>query len=648
MEEKSKLDELKKQLDSRSFSPPSLQRRANRSQLEIEDIRKDWDQEEGVKGTPTEQNFNNQSLESMQGRKNKSFLKIFLLGSIVFFIIALAIAIFVILGGGNIISSDNVDISASGPASISGGEVLSLNIIVSNNNSTSLELADLIVEYPEGTRSAKNLSIEIPRERFSLGNIKPGDRANQEIEAILFGEEGSRERIKLTIEYRVAGSNAIFFKEKEYEVEISSSPVSFSIESLTDVNSGKEISLEVTLRSNSNNLLEDVLFTTEYPFGFTFKESIPRPSFDQNIWKIGDLSPGEEREIKITGILEGQDGEERIFRFFSGIQNEDQEKELKTAFVSSNRSIFIKKPFLALDIVINGNTSGNYNTPIGSTVNVDILWKNNLPTSVANVEIEALLGGDFDESSVFVERGFYNSVNNNVTWSQERNPVFESISPGESGRVGFRFNSLDPADNPLVNPDTSIDVSVRGRRLSESDVSEEITSSASRSIRFNTDISLIPRVVYSSGSIVNTGPVPPVAETETTYTVIWTLNNTVNDASNVVVSAKLPSYVRWTGKTVANAEKVTYNSVSREVSWDVGSLKARSGSGASLREASFQIGFLPSLSQVNQIPILIGSTEVSGKDDFTGVIIKNTKGELTTKISTDPKYQTGDGRVVRE
>jgi hypothetical protein len=634
--EKSRIDSLKERLDSRNFkASPEIDRSAFIKKPE-EDFKKDWS-EEGV--LPNENNFRNLGFQ-MANRKS-NLLKLFLLGSVTFFFLALIVAFFVIFGGGNIISSDNVEISVSGPVSVSGGEVLSLDIVINNKNNTALELADLIIEYPEGTRNAKDLSKDLPRERFSLGNIKSNSKVNKLAESILFGEEGSHEKIKLTVEYRVAGSNAIFFTEKDYEVEISSSPVSFNIESLKDVNSGKEISLEVSLKSNSNNLIENLMFVAEFPFGFTFKEATPKPSYEQNIWKIGDLAPGEDKKIKIVGIIEGQDGEERVFRFFSGIQDKNNDEKLEKAFVSVSQSIFIKKPFLALDMTVDDSRSENYSTAVSKIVNVEINWENNLPTNIANLEIEAKLSGDFNENSVFVDKGFYNSINNTITWNEQGNPAFDSISPGQSGTVSFKFTSSDPLINSLSNPEASIVVSVKGRRLSESQVSEEINSSIARSIRFNTNISLVPRMVHFSGPIGNTGQIPPIAEKETTYTVIWTVNNTVNNASKVIVSSRLPSYVRWTEKISPSSEQITYNPVSREVVWNVGSLE----SGNSSREVAFQIAFLPSLSQVGTAPILIEKSRLVGEDEFTGAILDVTKGELTTKISTDPGYKSGDEKV---
>jgi hypothetical protein len=636
---RNKIEELKKRLNSRTYSPNEERedlRVFNKEPLNVEE---EW------KDPEIEPNINYQSLKSVANRR-RSFLKTFLMLSVLFFIVALGIASYVIFGGRNIISSENVEISVSGPISISGGETLSLDVIISNKNNTDLELTDLIIEYPEGTRSPDNLSTELPRERFSMGRIISGGKNSQKVQAILFGEEGDRHKIKMTLEYRVTGSSAIFFKEREYEVEISSSPVSFNIESLIDVNSGQEITLDIFLKSNSNSLIEDLMFIIEYPFGFTFKDSTPSPSFDQNIWKIGDLSPGEERKITISGKIEGQDGEERVFRLFSGIQSDKSEKELQTAFISSTRSVFIKKPFLSIDVSLDGNSSLNHNASMDRSVKVDVSWRNNLSTSVANVEIEASISGDYDEPSIFVEKGFYDSINNIVLWSQERNEVLESVKPGQSGNVSFRFSSSEFAGSSLVNPEVKIIFNVRGRRLSETNVAEEIESSAERLIRFNSELSVVPRIIHFSSPISNSGPIPPKAESKTTYNVIWTVSNTVNNISDAVVSARIPSYVGWTGNVLSNGEDVSFNPVTREVTWNVGNVLAGTGSRVLPREAVFQIALLPSLSQVGEAPVLIERVRIAGKDLFTGTVIEDVKGDLTTRISTDPEYIEGDDKVV--
>ena len=76
--------------------------------------------------------------------------------------------------GNNVVSGNNIDILVSGPVSIAGGEVLPLDIEVKNNNNIDLNTVDLRVEYPAGTKSADDQSVDLPRYSETLGDIKMG------------------------------------------------------------------------------------------------------------------------------------------------------------------------------------------------------------------------------------------------------------------------------------------------------------------------------------------------------------------------------------------------------------------------------------------------------------------------------------------
>ena len=112
--------------------------------------------------------------------------------SILFFLIASSVAFYRFYWGSNTISANNIEISITGPVSISGGEKISLDIKVDNNNKTDLKAADLRVEYPEGARAIDDLKTELKRTRDELGDIPQGESAVKRVEAILFGEEKSK------------------------------------------------------------------------------------------------------------------------------------------------------------------------------------------------------------------------------------------------------------------------------------------------------------------------------------------------------------------------------------------------------------------------------------------------------------------------
>jgi len=632
----SRIEKLKRDLYSRN-KQESLSRRSRLSKNN-EGLSHSWKKE-------GEDDFFKNKIENqdMTKKKKYDFFKLILWLAVVFFVISLGVAGFVLFTGGTIISSDNIKIDVLGPLNINGGEPLELQISISNENATNIEAADLIVEYPEGTRSVENLNISLPRFRKSIGTLEQGESKNETVKALLFGEEGQTKKIKIVVEYRTENSNAIFFKEKEYEVRISSSPISINIESLKEITSGDQVNLKIEVVSNSSTIVEDLILQVDFPFGFNFSDSNPDPAFSTNIWRIGDIAPGGRKSVNISGVLEGQDGEERVFKIFTGIEEDNNEGVLKTAFSSVDHSILITKPFMSVDLVIGGDHGEYYAALPDEEVKVSVVWKNNLPDPISNTEITTKLVGEaLDESSIKVSNGFYRSIDNTIVWNKTTEPSLDFINPGQSGILTFSFRSKDQTASATSNPEVSIEASVSGRRLSENQVSEEVVSQSSRYVRFQSIVELSGKILHNSGLISNSGPIPPRVEQLTTYTVVWSIKNTANNISGGQVKTVLPNYISWENVYSPTSSDITFNPNTREVVWNVGRVRSGSGVNFSAEEVSFKIGFLPSISQLGSEPILIGQSIFTGRDDFAGANITSTKRAMTTKITSDPSYSNGD------
>jgi len=69
---------------------------------------------------------------------------------------------------------------------------------------------------------------------------------------------------------------------------------------------------------------------------------------------------------------------------------------------------------------------------------------------------------------------------------------------------------------------------------------------------------------------MNTGPVPPKVEQPTTYTVVWTVDNTSSAVGNAKVTATLPPHVKWLNETSPSGESVSYDQNSGLVTWEIG------------------------------------------------------------------------------
>src|SRR3989338_2316990 len=155
---------------------------------------------------------------SNMARNKHSFVKKIFVFSILFFIVAFRIATFGFFGGGNQVSSKNVDIKVVGPLSVGAGQEASFDINVINNNNVDLDSASLTVEYATGTRFSIDLTKELNQERFVLGKIKSGESYNKNIRAVFFGQKDDIKQLKISLEYRVQNSSALFYKDKIYEI----------------------------------------------------------------------------------------------------------------------------------------------------------------------------------------------------------------------------------------------------------------------------------------------------------------------------------------------------------------------------------------------------------------------------------------------
>jgi hypothetical protein len=198
----------------------------------------------------------------------------------------------------------------------------------------------------------------------------------------------------------------------------------------------------------------------------------------------------------------------------------------------------------------------------------------------------------------------------------------------------------------ITNPDLKLDVSVRGKRISENNVPENIVSSATRRIKIISNASLAGQVVRSSGPFENSGPIPPRAEQQTTYTVIWTVDNTSSTVTGAQVQSSLPPYVKWLGKMSPSSEDITYNPVDGTIVWNIGSISTYTSGTSQRRQVSFQVGLTPSVTQVGQTPVIVNQSTLTAQDDFTGETLKSNLGTLNTRFSADQNFKDGDERVA--
>src|SRR3989344_776558 len=310
-EEKSKIEGLDEKLYSKTRYRAPLDIRKPAKEIESPEVVEKWQ-------TPELDELLKH--ERIIPTLNPFMKKIFVV-ALLFFIAAIGVATFVFLGGANFVSSKNVDISVLGPTTIRAGEVLELGIIISNTNNADLELANLSIQYPQGSRNPDNTAETLTYTKDNLGVVKAGTDAVRNVRIVLLGSPGEVKEIKFSAEYKVKGSNATFYKDKIFEITIGDAPFTLTVESPTSVTSGDSFTTTVSVTLNSQDVLKNVMLKAEYPYGYSVTSSEPESATLETLWALGDLSPGDKKTISIRGRLVGENEEERTFRFYVGVSD---------------------------------------------------------------------------------------------------------------------------------------------------------------------------------------------------------------------------------------------------------------------------------------------------------------------------------------
>lgn len=557
--------------------------------------------------------------------------------AVVFFVVSVAVAGYLFYSGGNTVAAENIDLTAQGPTTVASGDVVPLLITMTNRNPVAVENATVEISFPEGTRNASNTLEAYPRYVENLGSVPSGATITRTVRAALFGGAGQNLTIPMSFSYNTSSSNAVFVKKATYDLGITSTPLEVAVNTLSETVAGKPVTLTLTVRSNAAVALNNVVVAGQFPYGFTVTDSsLP---LSNSSFLIGTMAPGAVKTITLTGTLAGQDNEQRAFHFSVGTARTANDQTLAVTYMSQDASVGITAPFINTTLTLNGDSVASAVVNPGSHQNVTVTYANTLPTAVSNVTVTvAIAGAAVDYKSIQSTRGFYRSVDHTVVFSQDKDSSLASLAPGASGIGNFNFSTL-AAGAIAGSPTITFTISVSGTRVGQSNVPEAINATVTKTAKVQTAVALTATTLHSTGPIANTGPIPPKADLATTYSVVWGAKNQGSTVAGGQVTATLPSYVTYTGKT-SGTGTFSYDSASRLVTWSVGDL----AQGANA-QGVFQVAVTPSTSQKNSAPQLAGTATFAGFDRFASVQVKATAGPATTETPGDPGYAAVMGTV---
>jgi len=567
-------------------------------------------------------------------KKSLSYRTIIILASMIAFVtVVVATSIYLFLGG-NQFSSAQITVNVSGPLTISGGEVLALEAVVENNNNAPLESAVLIVQYPAGTRSTDAGQRNLFEERIPLNAIAAGDSVTVPVEAVVFGEENQEGSVQVTLEYRMTGSNGTFSKKIDpFVYKISSSPLIINVSAIEKVSAGQSVEVELQLRSNATTPLRDILVSAVYPNNFDFTSAEPSPSHRTSEWVVSEIAPSETKTITITGIVVGQQDEEFQLQFRAGASQQDNQFALGPVLANATANFEIEQPFIDVGVVFNGLEQEVVTLRTGQIINGLVQIRNTLSDTLYDVVVEASISGNvLQRQEVSVNDGFFDSNDDVIRWDTSSNENLQQLSPGQTMNFTFTIKPNEQVQTPAF----AVVANTFARRVSEPRATEQLIGTAEGEVKFTSVVAVARQADYVRG------PIPPVADEETVYSITLAVDAGGNDITGAVVSTALPQYVNWKD-VISGAGSLAFNPVSQELVWTVGDVSA-----GEQKIVTFEIGLEPSQNQVRTTPALLGTQRLRATDRFTNTVVRAENIPVSSELSRESGYSENNGRVVTE
>ncbi len=631
------LDELRKRLYARGLDTSTVERHKLNDQPV--DVARNWGgatarptPTEPMPDTPTTLVDATEIPTEDVPKKPRRYRKFILIGSVLILVLVSAASAAYLLWGNSRISGENIAFNISGSSTVSGGETMSFQIAITNQNTIAIDGATLIVKYPAGTRSVTEPIKNIYEERIEVGTLGPGEAKNIPLQVAVYGKENQQLEIKSTLEYRLIGSDGTFYKEADpLRFQIISSPIILQVSSVRKVAAGQTVEIKLSAKSNTNKSLKDVLITATYPNGFSYKDANPDPIYNQNVWKITELKPEETETIIITGVINGLTNEGLVIDFSAGAAETDNQFIVGSLLADARAEFILEQPFIAVGIDIAGNTDRKVVLEQGKSSNVLVNIKNTLDESVYDMVVEIVPSGNaISASSIESRQGFYDSNKGLVRFDVSNTPEFVQVKPGQSRNLAFSINPEPNQNTASFN----IAVNVYAKRIADPSAQQQLVGTVSAEARYASAALVTSKTAHTGG------PLPPVVGQKTTYKVTVSATGGSNNLTNTVVTASLPGYIEWKNEYTAPG-LVEYNPVSRQIYWNVGDIN-----GGSTKDMVFAIDLLPSSSQIDITPILVNNQYLKATDRFTNTPVEAYGFSITAELPKESGYEEGNGTVV--
>lgn len=531
----------------------------------------------------------------------------------------------------NFFNEENVEVFITGPDTVDGGEVATYTVTYKNNNRADLEDVELFLNYSDNfdlNDSSDVTSASDKSAYLSLGKIagKKGGKVN--IEGELYGTEGHVVSMVSNMRYTPENSTIQYESTDTKTTTITSSPVMIDLEGPKEAVSGDEIDYTITYRNESAVHLNDLRIVLELPEDFTILSASPSPSYDTS-WEIDSIDAHGTGTIRIHGVIYGDRDDVKRISVTMGA------KEGSKMIVFADGEDVLRIIGSPLTVRQSANIKGDVISADHAQIPYTITYRNEGPIGLRDIVLVLKINSEVvDIRRIDAKRGTLDSQKQLITLKAVDVPELEQLEPGEGGSISFQLPLYDiETIRNLKGTNHAIETVVFVDSLDIQTPIDSNKKTSSDTLLLKVDAPIVMTAESSYSELHGSGPLPPLVQEETVYTITWSIQQPLNDLKDTIIESALPTGVVWKGEVDPKNAKISFDQRTQKIIWHVGRVEAASGDFDAARTVQFQVGLTPSLNQIGTIPHLVESASGSAIDLYTNRTLEIKANAVTTQSS---------------
>ncbi len=513
---------------------------------------------------------------------------------------------------------------------IESGQNASYTINYKNNSDISLINPKIALQLPSGFVFIKASPSDLFNNNintFELTDLSAGANGELNFEGLFYGDVNSEYHINSIFSYRQEARNAREEKIATVIAKLPGSVLDIEFEGLPKsiISQGS-----VPIRISMNNTGKQVLNNIYLPLGSDSSELYIKLQPSKNIIVQNDIlfldsiDSGESitlEAILVSNIAERKESVSLALRPTIKIGGE--------TFLQYDRDILfnVLYPHLYIENIWKDNVTS---LSPGEAANLLLSITNDGTVDLVNVKIITPIPQSIIDVNKLKDQG---GVYNDGQFILDKNSQdqLQNIKVGETKIVSITIPIRDipsGGNNIKLSLTPKIEAGIPdiiNSKYTASNESSELKIGGQMIFTGET------RYYTDEGDQLGRGSLPPKVGKETKYWALLNISNTTSKFEKIELSAQLPNYVSWTGKTsVSHGRDVSYNESSHKISWSLPSLSSYEKAGVYV-----ELSITPEETQRGTTPLILQNISISGRDSYIGKELNKRINNLDISLISD-------------